>query len=447
MKTTNKHESESTFSMRPVSHKSSRFSIVFDDDKSLSYGGLVLVDDLAKKLGLIDSCNSMVDLNGYPGGASPGRKVMTLIETLIVGGDCIDDANLLRSGASEKVLSHAVMAPSTLGSFLRCFTFGNVRQLDKLAGEMLKRAWSLGLGPNDEDITIDIDSTVCEVYGKKKEGSYYGYTKVLCQHPLLATLAGSGEALHIRHRKGSAHTGRGAERFTTETINRVRNAGATGNITLRADSGFYSQYVVQACDKKGVKYSITAKLAGPIKKAIESIEEDSWIPIDYTLNGEAQVGEANYKEGQRLIVRRTRITGDQADLFPNYRYHAFVTNCEGDKVELDAFHRNHATVELDIRDLKEGVGLNHMPSGRFNANGAWCVIATLAHNMMRWLSSIGESQTKRITAKSFRKKFIVFAARITKSARTFILHLPESWPYAKAWIKTLNALQLPQDST
>ncbi len=141
-------------------------------------------------------------------------------------------------------------------------------------------------------------------------------------------------------------------------------------------------------------------------------------------------------------MRRTRIIGEQADLFPNYSYHAFVTSCEGDQVKLDAFHRNHATVELDIRDLKEGVGLSHMPSGKFNANGAWCVIATLAHNMMRWLNSIGDNQTKRITAKSFRKRFIVFAARITTRARTYILHLPEKWPYAKAWVKTLNALAL-----
>ena len=146
--------------------------------------------------------------------------------------------------------------------------------------------------------------------------------------------------------------------------------------------------------------------------------------------------------GQRLIVRRTRITGKQADLFPNYRYHAFVTNCEGDKVHLDAYHREHATVELDIRDLKEGVGLNHMPSGKFNANAAWCVIATLAHNMMRWINLIGENPTKKVTAKSFRKKFIVFSSRITKRARTLILHLPMNWPYAKTWIKTLNALQL-----
>ena len=442
MITTKKQEQKSTFSVFPVSHKSSEFSIVFDDNKSVSYSGLVLVDDLAKKLGLLDACNAMVNLYGKAGGSNPGRKVMTLIEALIAGGDCIDDADVLRSGATQKVLSHHVMAPSTLGTFLRSFTFGNVRQLDKLSGEMLKRAWGLGIGPKDEDITIDIDSTICQVYGKKKEGSSYGYTKVLSQHPLIATLASTGEVLHIRHRKGSAHTGRGANSFITETINRVSNAGASGSITLRADSGFYSQYVMEACDKKRVKYSITAKLAGPIKKAIESIEEDSWVKINYTLNGEAYVGEASYKESQRLIVRRTRIIGEQEQLFSTYRYHAFVTNCEGDKVDLDTFHRDHATVELDIRDLKEGAGLNHMPSGKFNANGAWCVIATIAHNIMRWLNLIGDNPNKRITAKSYRRKFINFASRITSRARTYVLHLPEKWPYAKAWVKTLNALQL-----
>lgn len=204
--------------------KSPKFAIAFDDDHSVSHAGLLLLDQLSISLGIQDAANELVDLGGRPGGANPGRKLLTLIESLVIGGDCIDDSDILRSGATEKVLSHDVMAPSTLGTFLRAFTFGNIRQLDKLSELIMTRAWNSAAALKDGPMTIDVDSTICEVYGKKKEGSSYGYTKELCQHPLLSTRAETGEVLHVRHRKGSAHTGRGAQRFISETISRVRRA-------------------------------------------------------------------------------------------------------------------------------------------------------------------------------------------------------------------------------
>ena len=149
------------------------------------------------------------------------------------------------------------MAPSTLGTFLRGFTFGHVRQLGRVTEELLRRAWQVGAGPGDGPMTIDIDSTICEVCGYKKQGAAFGYTKVRGLHPLLATRADTGEVLHLRMRKGSANTGRGAARFVREVIGRVRRAGATGPLTLRADSGFWSKHVVKACRDHGVDYSIT----------------------------------------------------------------------------------------------------------------------------------------------------------------------------------------------
>src|SRR5665811_2379290 len=184
-------------------------------------------------------------------------KVLTLVHAMAAGADCIDDCDVLRSGSTGKVLGHGVMAPSTLGTFLRAFTFGHVRQLDRLSEELLSRAWGFGAGPGEEPMTIDIDSTICQVYGKQKQGSGYGYTSVLGQHPLIATRADTGEVLHIRHRKGSANSGRGAQRFVRETVGRVRRAGAVGPLTLRADSGFYSKQVVAACRDHDVRYSIT----------------------------------------------------------------------------------------------------------------------------------------------------------------------------------------------
>ena len=440
MKKSKTTSQKDTFLVSPSYHKSSKFSVIFDDKKSASYAGLHLVNDFATKLQLIDLADQIIDLGDSPGRPNPGRKIMTLIESFIVGGDCIDDADVLRSGCSEMLVNHKVMAPSTLGTFLRSFTYGNVRQLDKLFSELLKRASGFGILPKNEDITLDVDSTICELYGKNKEGASYGYTKVLGLHPLIATLGKTGDIVHVRNRRGSAHSGRGSAYFITETINRLKNVGCTANITLRADSGFYSKNVIKACRDKGVNYSITAKLAGSVKRAIELIDESNFVEIDYTLNGEAYVGETTYGDNHRLIVRRTKITGDQADLFDNWQYHAFITDLKGDKVDLDAYHRNHATVELNIKDLKENVGLNHMPSGKFAANSAWLIISAMAYNFMIWMKRV--SDNKRITAKSFRKMFILFAGRITKKARKYILHLPHKWPYQKQWIQTLDAIAL-----
>lgn len=425
--------------MPPSYQKSSKFSTIFDDKKSVSYAGLALVDEMAKKLNLIDRADSTIHLTDTAGAPNPGAKIMTLIESFVTGGNYIDDANTLRSGSTEKLVCHHVMAPSTLGTFLRSFGLGNVLQLQKLNFEMLNNAWNMGLGPGDKDITVDIDSTICEVYGKQKEGANYGYTKVLGLHPLIATIAESGEIILARNRRGSAHTSRGADFFVSEVINRIRKAGATGNITLRADSGFDNQYVKGVCKDKGVNYSITAKLTGPVKKAIELIKDEDFVNIDYTDNGIASVGETTYGEAnQRLIVRRTKITGEQAQLFTGYQYHAFVTDLQDDKVKLDAFHRDHAIVELNIKDLKENVGLSHMPSYKFAANSAWLLIATIAYNMMIWINKAGNNT--KITAKTFRKKFINIAGRITKKARKLILHLPYRWTYEIQWIRTLNAI-------
>src|SRR5262249_38219265 len=190
------------------------------------------------RLGLEALINQTVRLVDRVGGAWPGRKVLTLIAMILAGGSHIDHADRLRAGATQGVLPFRVMAPSTLGTFLRSFTFGHVRQLDAVIAETIRRAWRLGAGPGGKAVASDLDSTVCEVHGKAKHGAAYGYTKVLGYHPLLATRADTGEILHARLRKGSSQ--RGHQRFVEELVARVRRAGATGAVTVRADSGFYS---------------------------------------------------------------------------------------------------------------------------------------------------------------------------------------------------------------
>ncbi|MGH2689226.1 MAG: IS1380 family transposase [Actinomycetota bacterium] len=417
--------------------------MIFDDDHSVASAGLVLPATLATHLGIEALADEAIDLGDRPGAARPGRKVMTLVHSIVAGGDSIDDADMLRCGSTAEVLGHRVMAPSTLGTFLRSFTFGHVRQLDRLSEEVLTRAWAAGAGPADAPMTIDLDSTITEVHGKAKQGAAYGYTRQLGLHPLLATRADTGEVLHSRMRKGSANTGRGAERFVNELVPRLRRAGAAGELTLRADSGFHSKKVIAALGRHDVRFSITANLNQAVRGAIEAIDEGAWMAIDYTLGGEAQVAETTYG-GHRLVVRRTRLVGAQAELWPDWRHHAFLTDRRGGAVELDQDHRRHAVVELAIRDLKEGAGMNHCPSGRFFANAAWLVLATLAHNLLRWVASIGLGIEGPVVAKTVRRRFFTLPGRLTRSARRRHLHLPRSWPWSEEFSQALTRLRAVQ---
>jgi hypothetical protein len=223
-----------------VSRAIDPIEVTFDDPNLVANAGLVVVATLVARLGLETLINHTIRLTGRVGGALPGRKVLTLVHTIIAGGSHIDHADVLRAGATQRVLPFRVMAPSTLGTFLRAFTFGHVRQLDRVIGETIRRAWSMGAGPGSGRLVVDVDSTITEVVGKQKHGAGYGYTKRFGYHPILATRADTGEVLHARMRKGAANTQRGAKRFIDELIARVRRAGATGEIVCRFDSGFWS---------------------------------------------------------------------------------------------------------------------------------------------------------------------------------------------------------------
>ena len=273
------------------SHSPDRLVVAFDDTHAIANAGLLLPATLAERLGIEAVVDELVDLGGRPGAHRPGRKALTLIHAMIAGADCIDDADLLRSGSTAKVLGHRVMAPSTLGTFLRSFTFGHVRQLDRVAETLMGRAWAAGAGPGDGPMTIDLDSTICEVHGHHKGGAAYGYTRTLGYHPLLASRADTGEVLHLRMRKGSANTARGAERFVNELAGRVRRAGATGPLALRADSGFWSAKVFGACTRHRIRFSITVRQTQPVQAAIAAIPEAAWTDIDSPDGGVAQVAE------------------------------------------------------------------------------------------------------------------------------------------------------------
>ena len=414
--------------------------VVFDDERAVANAGLVLPASLAGRLGVERLVNEAVDLSGRTGGVLPGRKVMSLVHGMLAGADSIDDMDVLRAGRSGLVLGHRVMAPSTLGTFLRAFTFGHVRQLDRVLDQTLKRAWAAGAGPGDQRLVIDIDSFIGEVCGYQKQGAGYGYTRKLGYHPLLATRAGSGEVLHIRNRKGQANTQRGQQRFLDELLARVRRAGATGTILVRADSGFENKKVFMRLDREGVQFSIGVKLHKHVRAAIDQLPEDAWKPLeDYPDTGEAQIAETTLGTW-RLVVRRVRTLGEQQQLFDTWQHFAFATNRTEPLELIEAEHREHAVVELAIRDLKDQA-LRHFPSGRFHANSAWCVIAALAHNLGRWSTLIGLPDQVPRTARTRRRRLFEIPGRLTRSARQWTLHMPARWPWRQDFDRALERLR------
>ena len=428
--------------MTAVSRGIDRIEVTFDEPNLVANAGLLLVSTLVVRLGLERLINATVHLTGRVGGALPGRKVLTLVHAIVAGGSHIDHADMLRAGATGAVLGHRVMAPSTVGTFLRSFTFGHVRQLDCVMAEALRRAWGMGAGPRGGQVVVDLDSTICEVCGTAKVGAGYGYTKKLGYHPLLATRAGTGEILHVRMRKGAANTQRGAKRFVEELVARLRRAGATGELVMRFDSGFWSNATIATLSRLEVGYTMGVRMVKSVVAAVSVIDESEWKPIDYTSDGEAEVAECEYK-GQRLIVRRTRLLGRQATLWPQWRHFAFITDLEGEAVDVDAFHRAHATVELAIRDLKEGAGMEHVPSGNFNANAAWLVCAALAHDLIRWTAMLGEITPKEqlTVARTVRTRFFSIPGRLVSRAGRPTLRAPIGWPWAEAFERALGLLR------
>ena len=340
---------------------------------------------------------------------------------------------MLRTGGTAGALGCVVKAPSTLGTFLR--------------SGATSVSWTVS-GLELAPFTIDLDSTICETYGLAKEGA---------RHHGISPAAGRGR-WHRRGADGPAargprHTARGAD-FLRETVSRVRYGGASGQLTMRADSGFYTHAVVSACRKMDVRFSITIRQSASLRNFIEAIPEDAWTPIPYWMDGAAAVAETTYTPFRtepdaapaRLIVRRVQPTpGSQWALFATYSYHGCITDRDGETLELEADHRRHAEIENAIRDLKYGVGLNHLPSGRFAANGAWLAVQVIAHNLARWTARIGLGE-QLVTTKTLRRRFFSLAGRLTRSARRLTLHLPQRWPWENQFsdaLARLRALPLP----
>lgn len=287
---------------------------------------------------------------------------------------------------------------------------------------------------------IDVDSFVGEVHGRLKQGAAYGYTKVLGYHPILATRADTRETLHIRLRTGSANTQRGILRFLDELIARVDRAGATGPKLLRADSGFWKNATFTRLEQAGWQYSIGVRTNDrAVARAITQIPDDAWTPIAYPDEGEAEIAETSYND-RRLVVRRTRLVGPQAKLWPDWLHFAFLTNRTDELQLVESEHREHAVVEQVIADLKDQA-LAHFPSGHYAANGAWTVLAALAHNLLRWTQLLAQPGTPPRAAHTIRRRLLQVPGRLTHHARGWTLHLPARWPWQTDYGEALARLR------
>ena len=454
-----------------LSHTRPVKSAVFDDPNLLSSAGLVPMLALARSAGLAQLADQHLSVPTDKG-ANPGLKVASLVAGMIAGADSVEDMALLRHGGMGKVFTNAY-APSTLGSFLRAFTFGHVRQLDAVAGRFLTglAASTPVVAGVDDYALVDIDDTILEVHGYGKQGSGYGYSGVRGLNAILATLTTKDTAPVIvaqRLRKGSCGSPRGAKRLVTDalaTVKKLRTHPAGAKILVRADSAFYGRGGVGAAVRAGAQVSVTVRLDLRVKAAIAAIGDDAWQAIEYTNAvfdqttgawvSTAQVAEipftafaAGKKADQvfgRLVVRRIPDLNShpgQATLFETWRFHAFFTTSTLDTVAADKTHRGHAIIEQVHADLKNSA-LAHLPSGEFTANAAWLVLAVMAFNLTRAAATLAGPAMGKATTATIRRKLVNVPARIASSARRLTLHLPSAWPWENTWTTLFTGLCAP----
>ena len=454
-------------------HSPARTHASFDDPDLVSHAGLVPVMALAQRAGLADLVAEHVRPGGECG-VNAFLKVPCLVAGMAAGADSIDDMDLLRHGAMTSLFG-GVRAPSTLGSHLRCYTWGNVSQLEKAAREFLiALAGQAPLLPGAETLAfIDLDSMQKRVYGHKKQGARFGHTKIQGKSLLVRGLSALAAVVSTpiaapviaatRLRGGNAASARGAASPAARAIATARECGCTGMIVVRLDSAFYNAAVIGAVRRAGARFSVTVPMNASIRAAIAAIGEDAWTPIRYPRAiwddqldawvSDAEVAEVSYtafmsKKGQavtaRLIVRRVRDLNKQAadgqgELFPVWRYHAIFTGSPFELIQAEGQHRGHAIVDQVFADVTSGP-LAHLPSGVFAANAAWLSIAAMAHNLLRAAGALASLPFAKARAATIRRDLIAVAARTARHGRGHLtLHLPEGWHREHDWATLFGA--------
>ncbi|WP_072920322.1 IS1380 family transposase [Geodermatophilus obscurus] len=455
-----------------LSHGSSALSATFDDPNLVSVGGLAPVVALAQSCRLGDLVGEKLTLQAT-GGVNAALKVPALVAGMVAGADSIADMDLLRHGGMDRLFA-GIRAPSTLGTFLRAFTFGHVRQLDSVAAAFLTALTAATplLADAGQVTYLDLDDTMRQTHGYAKQGAGYGYTKVKGLNALLATISTPTAAPLIgaaRLRRGAVKSAHGAGTLVAEALRTARAAGAggpdrSGLVLLRGDSAFYGHDVIAAAGRGGACFSITARMDAAVKRAIAAIAEDAWTAIRYPqaiwdAEGQCWISDAEVAEisftaftsrrtsdhvTARLIVRRVKrlnpgsVPAGQGELFAAWRYHAVFTDSPEPMLAAEKTHRQHAVIEQVHADLKAGP-LAHLPSGSFAANSAWLVLAAIAFNLTRAAGALASAFHAKATTGTIRAQLISVPVRLARSARRLRLHLPRDWPWQTAWSQLFDA--------
>ncbi len=445
----------------------------FDDPHLVSHAGLVPVMALAGRAGLGELVAEHVRPVGECG-VNAHLKAPALVAGMTASADSIDDMDVLRHGAMGTLFG-GIRAPSTHGSHLRSYTWGNVAQLEKSGREFLARlACRAPLLPGREVLAfIDIDSMQKRVYGHAKQGAKFGHTKIQGKSVLvrglnaLAAVISTPIAAPViaaaRLRGGNAGSARGAASLAAQAIDTARDCGCTGMIIVRMDSAYYNAAVIGAICAQGARFSVTVPMNSSVRATIAAIGEDAWTAIRYPQAiwddqqdcwiSDAEVAETGYtafasKKGKavtaRLIVRRVRDQNSKAahgmdELFPVWRHHAVFTDSSVELIQAEAQHRGHAIVEQVFADFTSGP-LAHMPSGVFAANAAWLSIAAMAPNLLRAAGSLASLAFAKARAATVRRDLIAVAARTVRHGRGHLaLHLPEGWHREQEWLNLWEA--------
>lgn len=434
--------------------------VEFDDPNLLGDAGLVQVVALAEAVDLAGLVADRLKIKGAgnAAGANPAAKVMTLVAAMVAGADSLADVDRLRLGAMN-VLFDGVRAPSTVGTFLRSFTHGHVRQLESVHRRVLTRLAEVTplLPGAGELMFLDLDSTHRQVYGYAKQGAAVGRLKgKKTLHPLAAIVSTplcAPVVTGCRMRRGKSADVRGAAPFLAESLTTARALGATGILVVRGDSKFYSADVVATARRAGAFVSLTVPSSPARNTAIAGIDDTAWTPIHYPdafvdtdtgeLISDAEVAETRYtafrsrpKRDQvtgRLIVRRVKRLNRPEDeaqgtLFDTWRYHAVFVTSTFELLQAESQHRGHAIVEQVFADAG-GSALAHLPSGSFTANAAWALLWTIAHNLTRAAGVLAGGPHTRATTATLRNHLINIPGRVARSARRLTVHLPERWPW------------------
>jgi hypothetical protein len=462
-------------------HVLARTHASFDDPNLVSRAGLVPVMALAQRAGLDDLVRRHVTVAG-PCGVNADLKAGCLVAGMAAGAGSIDNMDLLRHGAMPDLFG-GIRAPSTLGSHLRSYSWGNVRQLEKVNRELLAElACRAPLLPGKDTLAfVDIDAMQKRVYGHRKQGAAFGHTKIQGKsllvrglNALAATICTPLAAPVIaatRLRGGNANSARGAASFAAEATAAARAAGCAGLLIVRADSAYYSAAFCGAVRRAGARFSVTVTMDPKIRAAIAAIGEDAWTAIRYPRAiwddqlrcwvSDAQVAEVPYtafaaKKGKaitaRLIIRRvrdlnTKAAAGQDELFPAWRHHAIFTDSPFELIQAEGQHRDHAIIEQVFADWSDGP-LAHLPSGSFPANAAWLTCAAIAHNLLRAAGSLASLAYARARGATLRRDLINVAARTARHGRGHItLHLPQGWHREHQWMTLFEAACGPPAAT